>query len=105
MGIFNIFKRKKQASREQLLEENRKEQKIASDDDSLSYQYNLADSHKNDDNQPVVNEGMMSDGNHKNTESVESSLEMRLSDSSNKGMYKHRNDGKDYSMSDMDVAS
>jgi len=105
MGIFNIFKRKKQASREQLLEDSRKDQKLASDDDSLSYQYNLAESHKNDDNQPVIYESMMSDGNHKNTESVESSLEMRMSDSSNSGMYKHRNDGKDYSMSDIDIAS
>jgi|TARA_Y100000034_G_scaffold37989_1_gene46671 hypothetical protein len=105
MGIFNIFKRKKQASREQLLEDSRKDQKLASDDDSLSYQYNLAESHKNEDNQPVIYESMMSDGNHKNIESVESSLEMRMSDSSNSGMYKHRNDGKDYSMSDIDIAS
>jgi len=105
MSIFNIFKRKKQASREQLLEENRKDQKLSSDDDSLSYQYNLSCNHKNDDNQVEIHESMMSEGKHKNADGIESSLEMRMSDSSNKGMYKHRNDGKEYFMSDMDIAS
>ena len=105
MGIFNIFKRKKQASREQLLEENRDSQKLSSDDDSLSYQYNLSDVHKNEDVQPVICEGSMSEGSHKNTDSTETSLEKRMSEPSNDGMYAHKNDEKEYSATDISVAS
>tara|TARA_Y100000034_G_scaffold133189_1_gene198017 strand:- start:5249 stop:6277 length:1029 start_codon:yes stop_codon:yes gene_type:complete len=105
MSIFNIFKRKKQASREQLLEENRGEQKLSSDDDSLSYQYNLSVDHKNDDKQPVVHEQTASDNKHKNKDITEASLETRISNSDNDGYFRHKNDDKEYHMPDISIAS
>ena len=105
MSIFNIFKRKKQASREQLLEENRDDHKLLSDDDTLAYQGLLSNVHKNDDKQPVIYEARASDDKHKNEGEVESSLEMRMSDSDNSGYYRHKNEGKEYHTTDMAIAS
>ena len=105
MSIFNFFKRRKQASREQSLEENRDGHKLSADDETLSYQSLLSENHKREDGQDVIHEVMMSEGSHVNDDTVEASLEMRISDPSNKGYLRHRNDGKEYSMQDIDIAS
>jgi len=105
MSIFNFFKRKKQASREQLLEESRSGHDISADNETVSYQGLLSGHHSRDDSTDSIHEVVASENKHINDDTVEVTSEMRVSDPSYKGYLMRKNDGKEYSMPDMALAS